>query len=104
MSQSRVRPSGCAARQPATSAHIQHKTSGGSIVIRIVPTPKSGAAVTDNRSQKPARALTSRANRRNTITLKIAANNGEKKRTPKAVSPHNEVPANWISAMPGGLL
>src|ERR1019366_6733795 len=30
-SQSVVLPSGCTARQPATSAHIQHSTSGGSI-------------------------------------------------------------------------
>src|ERR1035438_2424228 len=45
-SQSRVLPSGCAARQPATSAHIQHNTIGGSVVIKIVPMPSNGAAVT----------------------------------------------------------
>src|SRR5882672_7853181 len=41
MSQSRVFPSGCAARHPATTAHIQHNTSGGSIVINTEPTTNS---------------------------------------------------------------
>ena len=93
-SQSRVLPSGCAARQPATSAHIQHSTIGGSVVSKIVPMPSNGAAVTMSNSQNPARALTSRAKKRSTITLRIAANNGEQNRTPNSVSPHSDVLAN----------
>jgi hypothetical protein len=42
--------------------------------------------------------------KRSATMLKIAANNGEKNRTPNCVSPHNHVPANWRNAMPGGLL
>ena len=94
MSQSRVLPSGCTARQPAIMAHVQHKTSGGSIVIKIVPMPSSGVAVATSSSQNDRRAPISRARKRNSIRLRIAANKGEKKRTPNSVSPNSEVPAN----------
>ena len=86
-SQSRVLPSGCTARQPAISAHIQQSTSGGSIVISTVPMPSSGVALTMSSSQNAGRAPISRARNRSVITLKIAANSGEKNRTPNAVSP-----------------
>ena len=56
--------------------------------------PSNGVAVTMSSSQNPARALISRAKKRSTITLKIAANNGEKNRTPNSVSPNSDVPAN----------
>src|SRR5215469_15789960 len=104
IAQSRVWPSGCTARQPAISAQVQHRTSGGSIVMRIEPAPSNGTALTTSRSQNAARAPISHARNPNAIRLRIAANNGEKKRTPSSLSPKRLVPANCIQAIPGGLL
>lgn len=102
--QCRVVAPGCVARQPTSIATVHPNTSGGSMVIKIEPMPSSGTAVTASRRKKPARALTSREMKRNTARLIMAAKSGEKKRTPKALSPNRDVPANWMKAMPGGLL
>ncbi len=104
MSQSRVFPSGCIARQPAIIAHVQHRTSGGSIVIRIVPMPSSGVAVATSSNHNDGRAPASQARKRSSIRLVIAAKSGEKNRTPNCVSPKSEVPPSWMNAMAGGLL
>ena len=104
MSQSRVFPSGCAARQPATNAHVQQRTSGGSIVIKMVPMPSNGVAEAMSSSQNDSRAPISRARNRSNSRLVIAAKSGEKNRTPNSVSPKTEVLASWMNAMAGGLL
>ncbi len=102
--QSRVSPSGCTARQPAISAHVHHSTSGGSMVIRMEPAASSGTALTTSKNQNAAQPPISSAMKRSVIQLNAAAMTGEKKRTPNGVSPHKLVPANWIQAIPGGLL
>jgi hypothetical protein len=87
-------PSGCTARQPASIDIVQQSTSGGSMVIRIVPTLMSGALVMMSRSRTPSRALETLAINRSMTMLSSAANTGEKKRTPNWVSPQSDVPAN----------
>ena len=77
-----------------TSAHVQQRTSGGSIVIKIVPMPSSGVAVAASSSQNEGRAPISRARKRSSNRLVIAAKSGEKNRTPNSESPKIEVPAS----------
>src|ERR1019366_10672176 len=85
ISQSRVLPSGCAARQPTTIAHVQQRTNGGSTVIKIVPRPSSGVAVAASSSQNDGRAPISRARKRSSNRLVVGAASGEKKRTAKVL-------------------
>ena len=55
-------------------------------------------------SQKAARTFATRAMKRSRRRPRTAEITGEKKRTPKTLSPHNDVPRNWVMAMSGGLL
>jgi hypothetical protein len=84
------------ARQPEISAAIQNNTDNGSIVIKVAPTANSGVAALIGTSQKPIRALISRAKNRSSSRERMAAITGEKKRTPKTVSPHKWVPKNCV--------
>ena len=77
-------------------AAVQNKTESGSTVISTAPTDVRGVAVMISSRKNPARALTSRAKKRSTIRLRMAAMTGEKKRTPNAVSPQSEVPRNCV--------
>ena len=95
-SQGRAVAFACTARQPASMAAVQNSTDSGSTVIRIAPADASGVAVMMSSRKKPARALTSRAKKRSSMRLSTAAMTGEKKRTPKAVSPHKAVPRNCV--------
>ena len=74
------------------------------MVIKMVPAVMRGELVMTSRSRKPWRAPASRAMNRSTTMLRMAAMTGEKNRTPNCVSPQSAVPANWMKAMPGGLL
>ena len=64
--------------------------------MRTAPTDNSGVAVMMSSRKNPARAFTSRAKKRSRRRLRIAAMTGEKNRTPKAVSPHKDVPRNCV--------
>ena len=75
------------------TAHIQQSTCGGSTVIKSEPTTSNGVATVTINIQNAVRAPVSRARKRRTMKLRMAANTGEKKRTPKSVSPPMNVPA-----------
>src|SRR5216117_3405056 len=92
------------ARQPATIAAVQNKTSSGSMVIRIDPAAASGAACNASVRKNAVRPLVWAPINLSTSTLTIAAITGEKNRTPNSVSPHNLVPRNCVYAIRGGLL
>src|SRR5262245_7704195 len=94
--QSRVVPLPWQERHPATIAAVQNKTESGSTVISTAPAHIKGVAVIMSTSANPVLPYTSRAKNRNNIKLRIAAMTGEKKRTPKAVSPQRLVPRNWV--------
>jgi len=76
-SQCRAVACSCTARQPASMAAVQNRTESGSTVISTAPAESSGVAVTISTRKKPARALTSRAKKRSTIRLRMAAMTGE---------------------------
>ena len=95
-SQSTVLAVSCTARHPANMAAVQNNTESESTVMSTAPTAINGTAAVISTRKNPARAVTSSAKKRSRRKLKVAAMTGEKKRTPKAVSPHSEVPRNCV--------
>src|ERR1041385_7463652 len=92
------------ARHVIAIARVQKKTESASMVINVEPTASKGAAQAAAIVKKPARGLAYRDKNVSKTPPPSAARVGEKKRTPKAVSPQIVVPRNWMYAINGGLL